>query len=63
MAKPRSRKKKADAQFDNPTQVTEVDDAELKSRMLNAIREDDELYHRVLRYDVCFLNLYTPGVA
>jgi len=48
--KPRS-KKKADVQPNNPTQITEVDDAEFKSKMLNAIREDDELYHRILRYD------------
>lgn len=52
MGKPRSRKKKAHVQSDDPTQLTEVDDAELKSRMVNAIRGDDELYHRILRYDV-----------
>ena len=53
VAKPRSRKKKADAQSNDPTQLTEADGAELKSKMLDAIREDDELYHRILRYDVC----------
>jgi len=64
ITKPRSRKNKAGAQFNNPTtQVTEVDDVELKSKMLNAILEDDELHHRILRYDVCFLNLYTSGVV
>jgi hypothetical protein len=40
----------------------EVDDAEFKSRMLNAIRENDELYYRILRYDVRFFHSYTPGV-
>ena len=59
IGKPRSRKQKVDAQSNNPTQHTEVDDVELKSRMLDAIREDDELYHRILRYDVG-LHSYTP---
>jgi len=58
---PRSRKKKADLQSNNPTQFTEIDDAELKSRMLHAIREDDELYHRILRYDVRLLHSCPPG--
>ena len=62
IGKPRSRKKKADAQSDNPTQLTQADDTELKSGMLNAIREDDELYHRILRYDVR-LHFYTPAVS
>ena len=57
-AKPRSRKKKADAQPNNPTQPTEADDEELKSKMLDAIREDDELHHRILRYDVRLLHFY-----
>ena len=61
IGKSRSRKKKVDVQSDDPTQLTEVDDAELKSRMINAIREDDELYHRILRYDVRLLHSYTPG--
>jgi hypothetical protein len=60
VAKPRSRKKKAE---NNPTQLREADDAELKSRMLNAIREDDELYHRVLRYDVRLTYFCTPRVV
>ena len=47
--KPRSRKKEADVQ------PTEVDDEGLRSAMLNVIREDDELYHQILRYDVRFL--------
>jgi len=52
IGKARSRKNKADVQPHDPTKLTEVDDAELKSRMVNAIRGDDELYHRILRYDV-----------
>jgi len=63
VAKPRSRKKKADVQPNDPTQLAEVDDAELKSRMLDAIREDDELYHRILRYDVRFLHFYIPEIV
>lgn len=51
--KPRSRKEKADVESTNPIQFTEVDDTELKSKMLDAIRQDDELYHRILRYEVC----------
>ena len=63
IAKPRSRKKKPDVQSNNPAQLTEVDDAEWKSRMLDAIRRDDELYHRILRYDVRFPHYTrTPGL-
>lgn len=61
VAKPRSRKKKADVQSNDPTQIAEADDAKLKSRMLGAIREDDELYHRILRYDVRS-HFYTSGI-
>lgn len=52
-AKPRSRRKRTNVESDNPTQSTEVNDTELKSKMLDAIRKDDELYHRILRYEVC----------
>ena len=31
--------------------------------MLDAIREDDELYHRILRYDVRFLHSHALGVT
>ena len=50
--KPRSTKKRGNVQPDKPTQSTEFDDAELKSKLLDAIREDEEFYHRILRYDV-----------
>lgn len=63
MMTPRSRRKKADIKLNNPSQLAEVDDAELKSRMLDAIRKDDELYHRILRYDVRFFHSYTSGAA
>jgi len=63
IANPRSRKKKADVQPNDATQLGEVDDAELKSRMFDAIREDDELYHRILRYDVRFLHFCIPGIV
>lgn len=56
--KPRSRKKRANAQPNEPTRLAEADDAELKSKMLDAIRGDDELYHRILRYDVRFLRSF-----
>jgi len=59
VAKPRSRQKKVDTQHNDPTQLTEADDAELKSRMLDAIRGNDELYHRILRYEVRFPPSYT----
>ncbi|KAF9782923.1 hypothetical protein BJ322DRAFT_1158464 [Thelephora terrestris] len=49
--KPRSRKKKADVQLDESTQPTKLVDARLESKMLDAIREDEEFYHRILRYD------------
>ena len=62
-AKPQPRKKKADVQHNDPIQLVEVDDVEFKSRMLDAIREDDELYHRILRYDVRSLHFCTPGIV
>ena len=62
--KPRSRKKKTDGQSNNSTQFAEVNDTEFKSKMLDAIRGDDELYHRILRYEVCSLTfLFTSGVT
>jgi hypothetical protein len=48
--KSRARKK----QSNDPT---EANDMEFKSKMLDAIREDEELYHRILRYEVCTLHL------
>ena len=63
VAKPWSRKKNADVQPNDLTQLAEVGDTELKSRMLDAIREGDELYHRILRYDVRFLHFCTPEIV
>jgi hypothetical protein len=54
--KPRSRKKKTDVRLDESTQPTELVDARLESKMLDAIREDEEFYHRILRYDVRLLH-------
>lgn len=55
-AKSQSRKKKLDVHSGNPTQCTEDNDRELESKMLNVIRENDELYHRILRYEVCSIS-------
>ncbi|KAF9653385.1 hypothetical protein BDM02DRAFT_3182909 [Thelephora ganbajun] len=57
-AKSRSRTKEADVRSNNTTQLIEMVDAELKSKMLNVIREDDELYHRILRYDPIPLEIF-----
>ena len=62
-AQPRPRKRKSGEQPNDPSQSREVEDGEFKSRMLDAIRGDDELYHRILRYDVRFLRFHTLGIV
>lgn len=45
---------------DDATEVEEIPKIDLTKRFYNMIRDDEELYLRVLRYEVCPLMLSTP---